>query len=194
MKLALQGHTILFSSGDTGVAGRPTDPAPNGCLGPNHTIFSPRWPDSCPYLTVVGATQVYPGHTVFEPESVANDPDEAYSSGGGFSNIFGVPDYQASAVAAYFADHNPPYPYYTANESLGANGGLYNRSGRGYPDVSANGMNIAVYVGGNATLEGGTSASELISCFVDGCHAKSGWQVPRCLPPSSPASTKSVLL
>lgn len=60
----------------------------------------------------------------------------------------------------YFSEHSPPYPYYSGNESLGANGGLYNRSGRGYPDVSANGDNIAVYVGGQAGREGGTSASK----------------------------------
>lgn len=142
MKLALQGHTIFFSSGDTGVAGRPADPAPNGCLGANHTIFNPRWPDSCPYLTVVGATKVYPGKTVFDPESAANDPagqpySSAYSTGGGFSNIHAIPDYQADAVANYFAAHPPPYPYYSGDEPLGFNGGLYNRSGRGYPDVSA---------------------------------------------------------
>lgn len=104
MKLALQGHTIFFSSGDTGVAGRPADPAPNGCLGPDNTIFNPRWPDSCPYLTVVGATKVYPGKTVFDPESAANDPAgqpyrTAYSTGGGFSNIHAIPDYQAEAVS-----------------------------------------------------------------------------------------------
>ncbi|KAK5113429.1 hypothetical protein LTR85_010857 [Meristemomyces frigidus] len=171
MKLALQGHTIFFSSGDSEVAGRATDPAPNGCLGANDTIFSPRWPDSCPYLTVVGATKVYPGHTVFEPESVANDLagapyTTAYSSGGGFSNIYPVPDYQTDAVATYFAQHDPGYPYYSGNDSLGANGGLYNRSGRGYPDVSANGDNIAVYVGGVAGLEGGTSASTPIFASI----------------------------
>ncbi|KAK4539363.1 hypothetical protein LTR36_010993 [Oleoguttula mirabilis] len=171
MKLALQGHTIFFSSGDTGVAGRATDPSPNGCLGTNNTIFNPRWPDSCPYLTVVGGTKVYPGHTVFEPESVANDLagdpyTSAYSSGGGFSNIYSIPDYQTNAVATYFAEHDPGYPYYSGNQSLGANGGLYNRSGRGYPDVSANGDNIAVYVGGEATLEGGTSASTPIFASI----------------------------
>lgn len=115
---------------------------------------------------------MYPGHTVFEPESVANDPagdpyTTAYSSGGGFSNIYPIPDYQASAVATYFSQHDPGYAYYSGNDSLGANGGLYNRSGRGYPDVAANGDNIAVYVGGVAGLEGGTSASmELPSAIM----------------------------
>ncbi|KAF2101778.1 subtilisin-like protein [Rhizodiscina lignyota] len=164
MKLGLQGHSIFFSSGDTGVAGRATDPAPNGCLGPNHTIFNSRYPNSCPYLTVVGATKVYPGHTVFEPESAANDLagapyKTAYSPGGGFSNIFPIPPWQETAVASYFKHHNPPYPYYSGNEPLGYGGGLYNRSGRGYPDVAANGDNIAVYSAGKAHLSGGTSAS-----------------------------------
>ena len=221
MKLGLQGHSIFFSSGDTGVAGRPANPAPNGCLGSDNTIFNPRFPDkyvkfcashpikcllnvfdSCPYLTVVGATKVYPGFTVFEPESAANDPagapySSAYSTGGGFSNIYSVPPWQQSAVDMYvlthftynllhpihrvrvvsptdlikhdryFEDHSPPYPYYSGNDTLGANGGLYNRSGRGYPDVSANGDNIAVYSGGKARLSGGTSASKFsaISSF-----------------------------
>ncbi|KAK5108167.1 hypothetical protein LTR62_008698 [Meristemomyces frigidus] len=171
MKLALQGHTIVFSSGDTGVAGRAADPRPNGCLGPNHTIFNPRWPDSCPYVTVVGATKVYPGKTVFEPESVANDLagapyKTAYSSGGGFSNIFPIPEFQKTAVNTYFELHDPGYAYYSGDEPLGANGGLYNRSGRGYPDVSANGDNMAVYVGGKATREGGTSASTPIFASI----------------------------
>ncbi|KAL9113211.1 MAG: hypothetical protein Q9227_002546 [Pyrenula ochraceoflavens] len=147
MKLALQGHTIVFSSGDTGVAGRAGDPAPNGCLGPDHTIFNPRWPDSCPYLTVVGGTKVYPGKSVFDPESAANDPagmpySTAYSTGGGFSNIHSIPDYQTAAVAKQ------------------------NRSGRGYPDVSANGDNIAVYVRGRSSRSGGTSASTPIFASV----------------------------
>jgi tripeptidyl-peptidase-1 len=59
---------------------------------------------SCPYVTAVGATKVYPGHTVFEPESAANDLihepySRAYSSAGGFSNVYDVPDYQKNAVA-----------------------------------------------------------------------------------------------
>lgn len=171
MKLALQGHTIFFSSGDTGVAGRPGYPPPNGCLGSNHTIFNPRWPDSCPYLTVVGATKVSDGKTVFDPETAANDPSGSpfipgYSTGGGFSNIHAIPEYQATAVAHYFSSYLPPYPYYSGNEPLGANGGLYNRSGRGYPDVSANGDNIVVYRQGARHLSGGTSASTPIFASI----------------------------
>lgn len=105
---------------------------------------------SCPYLTVVGATKVYPGRTVFEPESAANDLAgqpyrTAYSTGGGFSNIYPIPPWQRDAVETYFNDNPPPYPYYSGDQPLGYGGGLYNRSGRGYPDVAANGDNMCIF-------------------------------------------------
>lgn len=84
-----------------------------------------------------------------------------FPSGGGFSNIYPIPSYQASAVATYFKTSNPPYPYYSSvnNNSFGANGGIYNRNGRGYPDVSAIGDNVVIFNGGAPTLIGGTSAA-----------------------------------
>ncbi|KAE8366529.1 peptidase S8/S53 domain-containing protein [Aspergillus caelatus] len=168
LKLGLQGVSVLFASGDNGVAGPPGDHGSvNGCLN-NGTVFSPAFPNSCPYITNVGATKVYPGHTVSQPESAVYDPDGIYSyaSGGGFSNIYPIPDYQADAVATYFKDHNPPYPYYEGAENLGKNGGLYNRLGRGYPDVAANGDNIAVFNGGEFGSSGGTSASTPIFAAI----------------------------
>ncbi|KAF2147631.1 aorsin [Myriangium duriaei CBS 260.36] len=163
LKLGLQGVSIFVASGDSGVAGIPGDGSANGCLR-NGTVFSPTQPNSCPYLTNVGATKIYPGKTVFDPESAANDlPGQphrsAYSSGGGFSNLFPIPDYQKKAVSTYFTKHNPKYPYYYDGKYNSSTNGLYNRNGRGIPDVAAVGDNIAVYVGGNFTLEGGTSAS-----------------------------------
>ncbi|OKL59359.1 Aorsin [Talaromyces atroroseus] len=171
LKLGLQGVSILVASGDDGVAGPPGDDSANGCLGSNSTIFSPAFPNSCPYITNVGATKVYPGHTVWEPESAVVDPAGhpytiAFSSGGGFSNIYPIPDYQAAAVANYFENYNPPYPYYEGNASFGKNGGLYNRIGRGYPDVAANGDNIATWNEGTFGLSGGTSASTPIFSSV----------------------------
>ncbi|TVY55396.1 Aorsin, partial [Lachnellula suecica] len=142
MKLGLQGVSIFYASGDDGVAGPPGDGgSANGCLGGNHTIFNPAWPNSCPYLTNVGATKVYPGKTTSDPESAVVDPAghpyrDAYSSGGGFSNIYPIPDYQKDAVAKFYNDHEPKYPHYS-HGVLGEGGGLYNRSGRGYPDVAA---------------------------------------------------------
>lgn len=187
LKLGLQGVSFLFASGDSGVSNYPepygTD-GPTGCLGPDLNIFNPTWPNSCPWVTNVGATKVYPGYTVFDNESAVYDPagypySVNYSSGGGFSNVFGIPDYQTDAVATFFANHDPGYPYYSAlapnepNPALpnvtalaGNTGGIYNRIGRGIPDVAANGDNIAVYVGGEFGLSGGTSASTPIFSSV----------------------------
>ncbi|KAH8814814.1 peptidase S8/S53 domain-containing protein [Xylogone sp. PMI_703] len=186
MKLGLQGVSFLFASGDSGVSNYPGDiDGPTGCIGPNLDIFNPTWPDNCPYVTSVGATKVYPGKTVYDPESAVYDPaghpySVNFSSGGGFSNVYGVPDYQKTAVANFFKHHNPPYPYYSglANDTgditalpdigalAGSTGGIYNRIGRGIPDVAANGDNIAVYVGGDYGLSGGTSASAPIFASV----------------------------
>lgn len=88
MKLGLQGVTIVFASGDAGVSDR------NGnCLGPNQTIFSPDYPD-CPYVTMVGATTLPAGSSAGDPETAVT----SFSSGGGFSNIYGQPSYQQSAI------------------------------------------------------------------------------------------------
>ncbi|KAI0141705.1 putative protease S8 tripeptidyl peptidase I [Xylariaceae sp. FL1272] len=187
LKLGLQGISFVFASGDSGVSNYPEpygEDGPTGCLGPDLNIFNPTWPNNCPWITNVGATKVYPGRTVFEPESAVYDPaghpySVNFSSGGGFSNIYPVPKYQKSAVDSFFKDHNPPYPYYSAlapnapNPALlnitalaGDTGGIYNRIGRGIPDVAAVGDNIAVYVNGEFDLSGGTSASTPIFAAV----------------------------
>ncbi|EHK20964.1 uncharacterized protein TRIVIDRAFT_192452 [Trichoderma virens Gv29-8] len=161
LKLALQGVSVFVASGDTGVGGYPgnTDADFYGCLR-NDDVFSPTHPNSCPWLTNVGATKVYPGKTVHDPESAVFDPSPSfnYSSGGGFSNVFQIPEYQRSAISNYFRNHNPTYPYYYNGEYNNSKG-IYNRNGRGIPDVAANGDNIAVQVQGKKGLSGGTSAS-----------------------------------
>lgn len=159
LKLGLQGVSVIVASGDTGVGGIRGDGSENGCLGSNATVFSPTFPNSCPWLTNVGGTKIYPGHTVYEPESAVNDPESGYSSGGGFSNLFDTPDYQASAIKTYFAEHEPPYKYYSNGQYNSSGGGVYNRNGRGIPDVAANGDNFGIFNAGRFILEGGTSGS-----------------------------------
>jgi tripeptidyl-peptidase-1 len=44
--------------------------------------------------------------------------------------------------------------------------GIYNRNGRGIPDVAANGDNIATYTAGRFRLSGGTSASSPIFASI----------------------------
>ncbi|CZT06100.1 related to serine protease [Rhynchosporium graminicola] len=166
MKLGLQGVSLIWSSGDSGVAGPTSRSDPSGCLGSEATVFNPTWPNNCPYITNVGATKVYPGHTVWdpEPESACNDLKDApystaYSSGGGFSNFYPAPDYQKNALQSYFEKHAPAHKSYDGKENFDTGGGIYNRLGRGIPDVSANGDNIPVYSGDDFARAGGTSAS-----------------------------------
>ncbi|GAM82590.1 hypothetical protein ANO11243_005720 [Dothideomycetidae sp. 11243] len=165
LKLGLQGVSIFIASGDDGVAGRPGEghASANGCIGQNGTVFSPAEPVTCPYLTSVGGTKVMPGKTPFDPESALihenKSPNDPYSSGGGFSNIYPVPDYQRAALDAYFASYDPPYAFYTDGHYNSSGGGRYNRNGRGFPDVAAVADNIAVHYRGKFALSGGTSAS-----------------------------------
>ena len=142
-QLGARGITVLFGSGDSGVGGV-HESTPDQCRtndGTNRTVFLPCFPASCPYVTTVGATKD------FNPEVVAINNSIGYSSGGGFSNYFKRPRYQADVVDAYV-------------ESLGDQyAGLYNRSSRGYPDVSAQGFDYAIFWNGRERSVDGTSAS-----------------------------------
>ncbi|KAF9228449.1 subtilisin-like protein [Gyrodon lividus] len=151
-KLGLMGVTVLYSSGDYGVAGNyGLCLEPNGTASPDGTIFNPSFPGTCPYITSVGATQVNPGSSVFEPEGAC---EQRIYSGGGFSNYFAMPDYQKEAVAHYLKNYNPQYPR-----------SIWNSSGtsRGFPDISANGANYVVAIDGSFELAFGTSCSAPVS-------------------------------
>jgi tripeptidyl-peptidase-1 len=161
MKLGMQGVSIILASGDSGVAARSTDDNnSDGCLGTGE-VFNPDFPASCPYLTAVGATYLPTGANVTKDEEVAVS---RFPSGGGFSNIYAQPSYQNDALTKYFSAHDPGYKYYNTSgtnnpsESVTA-GGLYNHGGRGYPDVSAVGDNVVIFLDGLPTTIGGTSAS-----------------------------------
>jgi tripeptidyl-peptidase-1 len=170
MKLGLQGHSILVASGDYGVASFPgSNNNTLGCLSTaelDGTIYNPDYPSGCPYITAVGATRLYPNQTVYDPESAmqvnltafniatgsgpTDYPYDFFATGGGFSNYFTPPSYQAQDVANYLKEDLPfqSLPYYEVNAdatNIGENGGVYNRIGRGYPDVSANGAFLLVY-------------------------------------------------
>jgi len=159
MKLGLQGVSIVFASGDSGVANRYNSGYNNSCVNSKYgyvdtygTQFSPSFPVNCPYVLAVGATQLK-GHNISEGEVAVAEPDNAnhlldFYSGGGFSNIFPRPSYQDAQVEHYLKTYAPKY-----------NASVYNHKGRGFPDVAAMGLNVTtVYL--NRTLGvGGTSAS-----------------------------------
>ncbi|KAK5119745.1 hypothetical protein LTR85_007321 [Meristemomyces frigidus] len=133
-QLGARGISVLFSSGDAGVGSNGTCFSNDNSSTP---MFIPNFPASCPWVTTVGGT------AGFNPEVAVS----RFGSGAGFSNYFGAPAYQVATVDAYIASLGDLYE------------GLYNKSGRGYPDVAAQGNHDAIVWGGNITTVGGTSAS-----------------------------------
>ncbi|EIW75873.1 tripeptidyl peptidase A [Coniophora puteana RWD-64-598 SS2] len=133
--IGARGTSLLFGSGDGGVG--ITGPASTACTpnnGSDAHVFLPMFPGSCPYVTTVGAT--------------VNVPEVAASfTGGGFSNYFARPSYQDSDVSAYLQGLGDTYA------------GMYNASGRAYPDVSAQGVNFLVYIAGKPENVSGTSCA-----------------------------------
>ncbi|CAK7270742.1 hypothetical protein SEPCBS119000_004242 [Sporothrix epigloea] len=159
MKLGLQGVTVVVSSGDDGVA------ASGGyCAGDDNQLFLANRDASCPYVLAVGSTELdttgtqTPGsQPVFTEKATAR-----FGSGGGFSNYFPTPKYQAKAVEHYFNTTSLNFTGYThlGNGSFSDVGnGVYQIGGRGYPDVSAIGDYFLIFFQGKWVWTGGTSLS-----------------------------------
>lgn len=167
LKLALQGVTVLASTGDEGTIGRqsecPTDEAEHR---PLHVSF----PASCPWVTAVGGTMKrklgtnqtttantttsvsckHRRETVYTRLTAGRTTNS--SSTGGFSSVFGAPRYQQSATGRYLAGE--------ADRLASLNmTSLFNAGGRGVPDVSALAADYLVAVGRGFRRVFGTSAS-----------------------------------
>lgn len=140
-KLGLRGITIVVASGDDGVAGSNLRNDTSACRR-----FSPSFPATSPYVLAVGATQ---GPESGQSEvACASNTGGVITTGGGFSDAYPVPDYQAAFTSGYLAN-NIKFP----------DSKLFNPSGRGFPDVSVLGFNYLVASGGKVHPESGTSAS-----------------------------------
>ena len=68
-----------------------------------------------------------------EPEQAGN------FTGGGFSNLFPRPSFQDTTVEDFLSTLPRDFP------------GIFNRSGRGYPDVAMQGLNFTIVSGGKET-------------------------------------------
>ncbi|KAI9437559.1 subtilisin-like protein [Lactarius indigo] len=104
------------------------------CIVDGKVQFIPMYPASCPYITSVGGTM--------QPDEIG-----ANLSGGGFSFYFPRPDYQDEDVPGYLEHLGDQYD------------GFYNPAGRGIPDISAQSVNCATVVDGEAILGDGTSCA-----------------------------------
>lgn len=146
-QLGLRGVSMLFSSGDTGVGRNDTCYSNDG---KNTPMFTPAFPASCPYITSVGGTRAY-------PEVIAYDTRNGYVSGGGFSNYFAQPYYQKATglVEEYIKSLH------------GQHDGLYNKSGRAYPDVAAQGYRyLSVYNNTVISLDGTSASAPTVASIV----------------------------
>ncbi|KAB5585212.1 tripeptidyl-peptidase [Coniochaeta sp. 2T2.1] len=129
MQLGARGVSVLFSSGDSGPG--------NSCLRntDDAPYFNPTFPAGCPFVTAVGAT-------------TGTSPERAVGfSSGGFSIYHKRPSYQDGAVPKYLVSIGTTYNQF------------FDMTGRGIPDVAAQGSSFAVIDKGRSARLSGTSAS-----------------------------------
>jgi kumamolisin len=149
---ALMGITICAASGDNGSA----DGAANGQANVD-------FPASSPHVLACGGTSVRTMQSRIARETVWNDGIRGGASGGGISNIFSIPTWQAG---------------FTVTDSGGKARPL---AKRGVPDVAANAdpdTGYLVRVDGNDVVLGGTSAvSPLWAALIARINEKRGQPV-----------------
>jgi kumamolisin len=133
---ALLGITVTAASGDHG--------STDGIAGnQNHADF----PASCPHVLGVGGTRLTSVNGTLQNETVWNDGPTGGATGGGYSNVFQRPEWQASVAT---------------------------KPSRGVPDTASNadpdtGYNILV--DGEQAVVGGTSAcAPLWAALVARCN------------------------
>ncbi|OAA43423.1 alkaline serine protease AorO [Beauveria brongniartii RCEF 3172] len=160
MKLGLAGTSVFVSSSDTGAQDG------NQCYGSRHDIFVPNGVCTCPYITGVGGTLLPEGRKIGDNETAS----KGYASGGGFSNIFPVPAWQKTAVSNYFSKHAPSYEFYNITDGKvpDSGHGIYNRGGRGFPDISATSENgYTIYRGEYSSGSGTSMATPIVASMFN---------------------------
>jgi len=127
---AALGITVTAAAGDHGSSD--SDTSGND----THVDF----PASSPHVLACGGTSLHASGGTVQSETVWNDGGSGGATGGGVSDVFGVPSWQS-----------------TAGVPTTASG----KAGRGVPDVAGDAdpqTGYRVYVDGSATVIGGTSA------------------------------------
>ena len=148
MKAGARGISVLFASGDQGVCGR------EGC-GIFRKRFKPDFPGGSPYITAVGATN-------FATAGVVGEETAWNGSGGGFSDTFAIPDWQAAAVSAYKSANKANLPPQR----------MWNNTGRGYPDVAALGGQTNPYCIVSSGMTSGVAGTSAACPVVASIFAK----------------------
>ncbi|MEA9985472.1 MULTISPECIES: S53 family peptidase [Subtercola] len=128
---ATLGVTVTAAAGDNGSSDGAAD-------GRNHADF----PASSPHALACGGTSLHATATRVNSETVWNNGAGKGATGGGVSDVFGLPSWQSAAGVPAGAAPNGP-------------------GGRGVPDVAANAdpaTGYEVLVDGKRAVYGGTSA------------------------------------
>ncbi|KAF8326611.1 peptidase S8/S53 domain-containing protein [Cantharellus anzutake] len=136
-KLTAEGTTIIFSAGDNGVYKSSSRKAPGD---PKCPPFRPTYPSGCPYILSVGSTEGL-------PKSLGGDGERATGRG------------KSTGDGGTAANHYIRF-------LKGRENGNYNKTGRAYPDVSAQGSHQLIVVDGDDVNIGGTSASAPIFASI----------------------------
>ena len=120
------------------------------------------FPASSPFVTTVGGTMGYPNQV---PSQC--DLGGLITTGGGFSNYYSIPSWQAQQVSDYFQTVSPMPStnssieiddFYSQTDSTIITG-VYNSSNRGYPDISAWSSFVWVNINGVLNQVAGTSVA-----------------------------------
>lgn len=153
VKLALQGVTLITSSGDDGAS---------GFLARYSNIFCgyyPHFPASSPFVTTVGGTQgIEKG---MDEVACQSDKGGGITSGGGFSNFYETPIWQKDAITEYISSFIPA----TNNiyqDPLSSHYKFLNVTGRGYPDISLAASKYITFSGEKMLYVSSTSASAAV--------------------------------
>lgn len=132
-KAGARGITLLFASGDSGVGG---DHSCGTECEAGRECFVPMWPAASPYVTSVGGTG-----------GLGGEETAAALSSGGFSYRWPVPAWQRGAVEGFLAGKGLP------------DASLFSKSGRGFPDISAQAIDYMVVDLGVPMPVAGTSCA-----------------------------------
>jgi subtilase family serine protease len=182
-KAAIRGISILFASGDDGIASVDARTDPVRACKQHH----PNFPSSSPWITSVGGTQLKPRGPIGKRGSApgsrsgteAHFPAQtreeivcsastgcAVTTGGGFSHTFPRPAWQAAEVDAYLERARLAAAAAASSADPSSRGmplvppsSWFNSSARAYPDVSILATHYTIIVGGRSSRTGGTSAS-----------------------------------
>jgi subtilase family serine protease len=164
MKLASRGMTLVASSGDSGAPGDINADCSNDDKQNGIHALNPEFPASSPYVLSVGATQLLSSKILnstnrplpckpnlfWKAFTCASNGTEQTASlatgsrittGGGFSAYSPRPEWQNDVVKTYLENNKNVLPPTNT----------FNASNRAYPDVSAIGHNVLVYLKGTGS-------------------------------------------